>query len=97
MLSGLPPQICEIVADADPRAQNFARELHRALSDAGWRCTNAGVERGNAAPISLHVPRASPPAATLLNWARRLGFNPEFRVDPSLRGVRIGVGVLRPE
>jgi hypothetical protein len=94
-LADLPPERCEIVTAPDPRPRTFAVELQRALAAAHWTCTLAGDAPAEVPAFVVQVPRASRPATALVNWGRRLGFEPVYRVMPRLNQIRIAVGVLR--
>jgi serine/threonine protein kinase len=94
-LKGLPPQTCEIATAADPRPRRFAIELQNALVTAGWTCTSAGDVPGDVPVFAMQVPRPTRSAMAVANWARRLGFEPVYRVIPRLNQIRIVVGVPR--
>jgi serine/threonine protein kinase len=98
-LKGLPPQTCEAGAVNDPRPRLFVGELVAALNAAGWTCTDVGIIPGfdaaTNAPFTIQVPRQSPGANALRQWATRMNFSPDFRILPRLPQVRIVVGVLK--
>ena len=92
-LRDLPPQTCEIVVPIDDfEAKQLAIQLHEALSRGGWTCAAVKETREPLAPLSVLAPRQNPSIMALVNWARRQGLEPEFRVMQRLPQLRIVIG-----
>jgi len=94
-LTAFPPQTCEILTAPDPRPRAFAGQLQKALTDAHWTCTFGGDVPGETPVFAMHVPQSTRSSMAVANWARRLGFEPVYRVLPRLARIRILVGVPR--
>ena len=95
MMRKLPPQQCEIAAAPNPQALQAAKTFQTSLMSGGWTCVMAGPTAESDAALTIHVPQSSLASDALVNWATRLGLEPDYQVVPELQRIRIVVGLLQ--
>jgi hypothetical protein len=66
--------------------------LRSGLDAAGWTLVGISEKPATPVPFGVVVPRLSPSATALTNWARRSGLAPDYRVVPRLERMQIVIG-----
>jgi serine/threonine protein kinase len=93
-LRNMPAQQYHIVfAAGNVQAREFAVQMQTALNAAGW--TSSGLQPTQepaSARLTIGVPRRTPATNALFNWATRSGLNPDYRILPQLKEVRLVIG-----
>jgi hypothetical protein len=93
VLKTLPPLPFDLAyAARDDRARELAMQLRNALTAAGWTNVNSAEVPNPPAALAVFIPKASPSATALVNWARRAGFNPDVRPAPRAPRLRVVIG-----
>jgi hypothetical protein len=93
LLQSQPPEKYDIAyAAGDLKSQELAQQLRAAIDKGGWSAVTIAPVREPQAVFGIFVPRQTPGAGALINWARRAGLEPDVRLLVRLPHVHIVVG-----